>query len=296
MICDPHATPWRSLALGRAARRLSLSAWVGALLWAAPAVAQDPAEAATDQAVVMAPSALSVIGLKAEYTADEPIELVVKVPRQNVLRARVEVVLMHTADAGAPIYQSLKDYDRFSDVQQLRFTLVPPAAERRGMLGLLVRVRGLRTAKAEGPAEAFEETLSYRVRYADGGEASLAVGQRLDGRVHFAVDSATLDDAAKAQVARWAAALGEAERLGAVRVEGHADQLGRQNYNLALSRRRAESVRDQLIEAGVPGHVIQVIGFGFSRPLEGAMKDPEGRGIWENRRAEVIWFTEEAKP
>ncbi|MFN3200802.1 MAG: OmpA family protein [Bradymonadia bacterium] len=267
------------------------------LVMASVAQAQegDPTKEQTDEAVVMAPSALSVIGLKEEYAIDEPIELVVKVPRQNVLRARAEVVLMHEEQAGAPIYQGLKDYDRFSDVQQLRFTLTPPTAERRGRLGLLVRVRGLRTARAEGPAEAFEEELSYRVRYADGGEAKLTAGKRLEGRVHFAVDSATLDDKAVAEVGRWANALKAVEGLAEIRVEGHADQLGRQNYNLALSRRRAEIVRDQLIASGVPGHLIQVIGFGFSRPVEGAAPQPGGQGVWENRRAEVVWFTREEK-
>lgn len=261
----------------------------------APAWAQTPEEepARTDEAVVMAPSALSVTGIKEDYKADEAIELVLKVPRQNVLRARAEVVLMHEDLAGQPIYQDLRDYDRFSDVQQLRFTLAPPAAERRGKLALLVRVRGLRTDRA-GEAAHFEEALTYRVRYAEGGAAQMAAGQRLEGRILFAIDSAVVGDKARAQVKAWAASIKGLDTLAEVRVEGHADQLGRQNYNLALSRRRAEAVRDVLIAEGVPGHLVKVIGFGFSRPATDRAPIPGERGVRENRRAEVVWF--EARP
>jgi outer membrane protein OmpA-like peptidoglycan-associated protein len=80
--------------------------------------------------------------------------------------------------------------------------------------------------------------------------------------------------------------------LTEIRVEGHADKVGGSGYNLELSRRRAEAVRSGLIAAGVRPGIIRVVGFGFDRPyVTGEDPDAEGdKGIWQNRRAEVVWF------
>ena len=74
-------------------------------------------------------------------------------------------------------------------------------------------------------------------------------------------------------------------------MEGHADRLGNQNYNLELSRKRAEAVRKTLIQYGVPRHLIDVVGYGFSRPSDASEIQNDPNGIAANRRAEVLWFT-----
>ena len=74
-------------------------------------------------------------------------------------------------------------------------------------------------------------------------------------------------------------------------VEGHTDSLGSAEYNLSLSRWRAEAVKDELIFSGVPGSRIDVAWYGESRPLmpnknPDGSDNPEGRD--RNRRVEVL--------
>ncbi len=70
-----------------------------------------------------------------------------------------------------------------------------------------------------------------------------------------------------------------------VRIEGHTDSTGSRNANQALSQRRAEAVRQALIEEGVDGRRLEAIGLGQDSPV--APNDSaEGRA--RNRRVEII--------
>ena len=70
-----------------------------------------------------------------------------------------------------------------------------------------------------------------------------------------------------------------------VRIEGHTDNRGSDNLNQVLSQRRAEAVRDALVQRGVDAARITAVGLGKSVPA--ATNDsPEGRA--KNRRVEVI--------
>jgi OmpA-OmpF porin, OOP family len=66
---------------------------------------------------------------------------------------------------------------------------------------------------------------------------------------------------------------------------GHADKSGPENYNMALSLRRANAVKDALVREGVPATAIAVIGRGESQPLV-----PTADGVREpqNRRVEIV--------
>jgi outer membrane protein OmpA-like peptidoglycan-associated protein len=92
--------------------------------------------------------------------------------------------------------------------------------------------------------------------------------------IAFAFDQATLDAAAKAALEREG--LPKIVELREVRyvVQGHADRLGAARYNQRLSERRAEAVRDYLVEKGVPRENIQAVGLGTSMPqTECAQRD-----------------------
>jgi len=67
-------------------------------------------------------------------------------------------------------------------------------------------------------------------------------------------------------------------------VYGHTDNIGTDEYNLALSERRAESVRDYLVEAGIDARIIDTQGFGKSQPLVPGT-DEAARA--KNRRVEL---------
>ena len=66
---------------------------------------------------------------------------------------------------------------------------------------------------------------------------------------------------------------------------GHADKSGPENYNMALSLRRANAVKDALVREGVPATAISVVGRGESQPL---VQTADGVREPQNRRVEIV--------
>jgi outer membrane protein OmpA-like peptidoglycan-associated protein len=67
-------------------------------------------------------------------------------------------------------------------------------------------------------------------------------------------------------------------------VEGHTDSTGTPEYNQGLSERRAYSVKNYLVDQGVPGSRVNATGYGETRP-KASNDTPEGRQL--NRRVEI---------
>ncbi len=91
--------------------------------------------------------------------------------------------------------------------------------------------------------------------------------EAIGDRVLFAVDTHTLGASARATLdaqARW---LQENPDYNAV-IEGHADEQGTREYNLALGGRRANSVYEYLISKGIPSSRLKFVTFGKERPIE----------------------------
>lgn len=91
--------------------------------------------------------------------------------------------------------------------------------------------------------------------------------QTIGDRVFFEVDQSTLTDTARstlAQQATWLNANGDY----AVIIEGHADEQGTREYNLALGARRANSVQEFLISQGVSASRLRTVSYGKERPVE----------------------------
>ncbi len=84
--------------------------------------------------------------------------------------------------------------------------------------------------------------------------------------VHFAFDQYNVEESDKGLLGRQAAWL---QRYPAVRVtiEGHADERGTREYNLALGARRANAVREYLVSQGVSTGRIETISYGKERPI-----------------------------
>lgn len=89
--------------------------------------------------------------------------------------------------------------------------------------------------------------------------------QRVGDRVHFALDRYDLSPEAEGTLQQQAALL-ESHPEVAVTIQGHADERGTREYNLALGERRADSVRNYLIALGVPAERISVVSYGKERP------------------------------
>ncbi len=115
----------------------------------------------------------------------------------------------------------------------------------------------------------------------DGCEVEAVI--ELEG-VHFDFDKATLRPEAKVILNEAAALLGKHEKV-VVEVAGHTDSVGSEKYNQGLSERRANSVRDYLVEKGVKASRLSAKGYGELRPI--ASNDTE-EGRQENRRVELV--------
>jgi len=89
----------------------------------------------------------------------------------------------------------------------------------------------------------------------------------LGDRVFFAIDDSSLSIEAQTIIDAQASWLLENVNYDAV-IEGHADERGTREYNLALGARRANSVREYLISRGVPERRLETISFGKERPIE----------------------------
>ncbi|WP_164659745.1 peptidoglycan-associated lipoprotein Pal [Tropicibacter sp. Alg240-R139] len=91
--------------------------------------------------------------------------------------------------------------------------------------------------------------------------------QAVGDRVLFEVDQSTLNDAARATLQAQATWLLENTDFAAT-IEGHADEQGTREYNLALGARRANAAREFLVSRGVAGTRLKVVSYGKERPIE----------------------------
>ena len=108
--------------------------------------------------------------------------------------------------------------------------------------------------------------------------------QNVGDRVLFGFDKYDLAPEAQATLERQAAWL-QQYRSVTVSVEGHADERGTREYNLALGERRANSVKNYLVALGVDQNRITTISYGKERPaVSGSNED-----AWaQNRRAVTV--------
>lgn len=95
-------------------------------------------------------------------------------------------------------------------------------------------------------------------------------GGGYDLNVTFRSGSADLTSAFKSRATIFASALKDSRLAGRrVRIEGHTDSVGNADSNRDLSQRRARTVADLLIAAGVDASRLDVAGFGSTQPLAG---------------------------
>src|SRR6185295_13374725 len=85
-------------------------------------------------------------------------------------------------------------------------------------------------------------------------------------KVFFAYDRSDIDDGSRATLQKQAAWLQRYPTV-VLMIEGHADERGTREYNLALSARRAQAVKDYLGSLGVSGARLETISYGKERPV-----------------------------
>ena len=80
----------------------------------------------------------------------------------------------------------------------------------------------------------------------------------------------------------------KADKSRQITIEGHTDERGGREYNLALGQKRAEAVRRSLMLQGVSDNQIEAVSFGKERP---AVPGDSEQAMAKNRRAEIIYAT-----
>ena len=85
-------------------------------------------------------------------------------------------------------------------------------------------------------------------------------------RVFFATNKSVLTTASRDTLRKQAAWMRKNKTI-AVSIEGHADERGTREYNLALGERRANAVKDYLLTYGISGSRLSVISYGKERPV-----------------------------
>jgi len=201
-----------------------------------------------------------------------------------------------TADAaspsGNPNHEGLTDLER--EIRELRQQVIQ----------LLIRIEELESrlqrlsSQAVAPeprwesataAEIAPEGVSVPAPSATPTPTSFQVGTRtisLPGDLLFDFDKAEIRPEAASLLAQVAKSL-EAMPGARVQVNGHTDNIGSLNYNLALSLRRANAVKDYLMKLLPEGHPISWTTSGFGPTLPVADNDTEA-GRQRNRRVDLI--------
>lgn len=101
-------------------------------------------------------------------------------------------------------------------------------------------------------------------------------------RIHFAYNQFTLEDQARATLEQNATYLRNNPGLKVV-IEGHCDERGSDEFNLALGERRAVAARNYLVSLGIAAERLSIISYGEEQPLVAAANED----AWaKNRRAE----------
>tara|TARA_B100001093_G_scaffold492247_1_gene533179 strand:+ start:69 stop:545 length:477 start_codon:yes stop_codon:yes gene_type:complete len=113
------------------------------------------------------------------------------------------------------------------------------------------------TAKKSGNVDGDVYTGSDTVEYLAAGVAD---------RVFFATNKSSLTTKSRETLRKQATYLRKNKKLN-VTIEGHADERGTREYNLALGERRANAAKDYLMTYGISGKRISVISYGKEKPV-----------------------------
>ncbi|MCA1793144.1 MAG: peptidoglycan-associated lipoprotein Pal [Desulfotignum sp.] len=151
-------------------------------------------------------------------------------------------------------------------------------------------------AQAAAEAEAQRKAEAERIRQQEleaqaAGEKAVEQARQqaaktrfLHQNIHFAFDSAELSSEAKELVKEKAQWLKQNQKVS-VTIEGHCDERGTTEYNLALGERRANAVQNYLQDLGIGGFRLDTVSYGEERPLDPGQTEA---AYAKNRRAQFV--------
>ncbi len=154
------------------------------------------------------------------------------------------------------------------------------------------------TSTKEVPGDVISDDYEGDVALGDGsqtsgleGEGDLSMGTLGDGSlgsgnvIYFDYNSSQIRDESLPLIASAAESLATNPTMQ-MRLEGHADERGTREYNLALGERRAQSVRELIMLQGASGNQIDIVSYGEEKPAVVG----SGEESWQqNRRVELVY-------
>ncbi|MDA9594952.1 peptidoglycan-associated lipoprotein Pal [SAR86 cluster bacterium] len=125
---------------------------------------------------------------------------------------------------------------------------------------------------------------SYATAESDQYISTKKLDMDLDDLIYFEFDKASLSPNSKELISKY---IEFAKKAKAIRLEGHCDERGTREYNLALGEKRAIEVKNYLIIKGISSSKIKVISYGEEKPID----VESGESAWKkNRRVEISLF------
>ena len=125
---------------------------------------------------------------------------------------------------------------------------------------------------------------SYATAESDQYISTKKLDMDLDDLIYFEFDKASLSSNSKELISKY---IEFAKKAKAIRLEGHCDERGTREYNLALGEKRAIEVKNYLIIKGISSSKIKVISYGEEKPIDVESSE----SAWKkNRRVEISLF------
>ena len=97
---------------------------------------------------------------------------------------------------------------------------------------------------------------------------TIANRQKIKARIHFRKHHWAIAKRSENTIGLIAQLIKDHPEILKLRIEGHTDQSGRRRANFRLSQKRADQVREALIELGVRPDILEAKGYGWSRPID----------------------------
>lgn len=155
-------------------------------------------------------------------------------------------------------------------------------AQGRDIAGLRTDVTGLRTDLASLRTDLNSLRTEFGARI-----TAMEDQVKFDMPVHFGFDDATVRSEDQPALQKFAKVVAKYYPGAKITVEGFADPAGSTQYNVALSKRRANAVRDMLVQQGLNDALLASVGYGEARLVKpGAAKDTPGAEL--NRRVTFV--------
>ena len=139
-------------------------------------------------------------------------------------------------------------------------------------------------ASSGGGDETVVEETSFSETVEDGGGSTTTEAPTGLEAVYFDFDSAAIRADQRPTLQANGTAIGQHSDWKTIVLEGNCDERGSEEYNLALGERRANSVKQYLIDSGIPAARLDTVSFGESKPA--VQGHDESAWKW-NRRVEA---------